>query len=271
MSARIFGGIIFRGSSLDNAFWTIKYIRKKCMDIELERQRARLYEIAVEILDSRTIGESWSDIIREYNIDPTCTNAILAAKKVLCDTIETIRKDGLFNPHIDTKCSITIHPEGDDVLGIMSCDMPELALAILESEGVGAYPYWDNSDKPAGVSCKDWGLRKQRWHKVIEQETNTGLIAKITNGQYRQDVLPKTLDKLNSFDMPTMDKRVKKFVLQIMSKSSDLTTKRSVKEIMCILGSEDWASRREEAEKHIRAKLPQTYDIELLKRKLISE
>jgi hypothetical protein len=57
------------------------------------------------------------------------------------------------------------------VLCLLYADQPEFTRAWESLPEVGAYGYWDNADRPGGVSDAEWQERRAAWERVLPGRT----------------------------------------------------------------------------------------------------
>lgn len=77
---------------------------------------------------------------------------------------QTMRRD----PAVDFSFNLSFTPmEEGDILGIFYTEKSELANLWRSMPGIEDYAYWNNSDKPDGVTEEQWDERGRRWEDAV--------------------------------------------------------------------------------------------------------
>jgi hypothetical protein len=82
---------------------------------------------------------------------------------------ETVDK-GIRAPGVDTDFQLTFFPDGDRFLGIAFTEHNRWFRHWLRQPLVSEYRYWNNADRPNGISRKEWGRREETWDRVLGME-----------------------------------------------------------------------------------------------------
>lgn len=91
------------------------------------------------------------------------------AKRVMeiREVVETLYEQSLSpfrNPSVDLECGLRIFPDGS-FFNIRPWGEYHM-FKDFSSEVGKDWSYWDNSDKPEGISSKEWARRKTSWNRV---------------------------------------------------------------------------------------------------------
>lgn len=79
---------------------------------------------------------------------------------------ETVDK-GIRAPGVDTDFQLVFFPDGDRFLGIAFTEHHRWFRHWLRQPAVSEYRYWNNSDRPSGISQKEWDRRAGAWDRVL--------------------------------------------------------------------------------------------------------
>lgn len=79
---------------------------------------------------------------------------------------QTVDK-GIRAPELDTDFQLTFLRDKDRFLGIAFTEHEHWFRHWLLQPSVREYGYWNNSDRPSGISQKAWDRRAQTWDRVL--------------------------------------------------------------------------------------------------------
>lgn len=82
---------------------------------------------------------------------------------------QTINK-GIRAPELDTDFQLTLFPDKDRFLGIAFTEHEHWFRHWLLQPSVREYRYWNNTDRPSGISQKEWDRRAQVWDRVLGRD-----------------------------------------------------------------------------------------------------
>jgi hypothetical protein len=78
-----------------------------------------------------------------------------------------IKKTGYRNVMVDTDFEIVLFPREKDLIGISFVERSAWHKELIKQPGFSDYGYWDNTDRPKGVSAQEWLDRERAWEKVL--------------------------------------------------------------------------------------------------------
>jgi len=76
----------------------------------------------------------------------------------------------LYEPTYDLSCRLAVSPSqrGGALLMLLS-RREEHATMLRSIPGVAPYAYWNNTDRPSGVTAHEWALRRDDWHASADR------------------------------------------------------------------------------------------------------
>lgn len=83
---------------------------------------------------------------------------------------ETVNK-GLRAPGVDTDFQLVFFPDGDRFLGVAFTEHDRWFRRWLRQPSVCEYRYWNNADRPSGISRREWDQRAETWDRVLGWDT----------------------------------------------------------------------------------------------------
>lgn len=99
------------------------------------------------------------------------------AWRLWMDRRAAMRKSGHRDPAVDTDFSLSFIPEkdclgldlgGDSCVGICYTEHAKWYERWLKQPRVARFSYWDNADKPKGVSKAEWSARGAAWDTAMD-------------------------------------------------------------------------------------------------------
>lgn len=112
---------------------------------------------AADTLDRRALG--W--------FDANGTSAFVDAWRRVEHAFRKVKLDGERNPAFDFEFEACILPGGRRPLVIVYTEQEayrEVWASMPETE---SYPYWDNTDRPDGVTASEWRRRARAWDRAL--------------------------------------------------------------------------------------------------------
>lgn len=79
-----------------------------------------------------------------------------------------LRDRGLRVPTIDTDFSLTLIPSEQGLLGVAYTEHEDWYRQWCSHPGVEEYAYWDNADRPDGISELEWEARGLAWEVLTK-------------------------------------------------------------------------------------------------------
>jgi hypothetical protein len=160
MSTKIFNGYRIIGAK---SFLKLKRKMKEFGDIiEPLTQRyihKLLAEVAVDRCDRKALGLP----IEEYKFGGHLTWAYTYVGRKQAE----IKKNQQRDPLHDVDCEVNFLPIKGKLLVMLFTEQQFIIDAWEKLPFVRPYPYWNNTDKPDGVSNKQWGRRQTDWYAAL--------------------------------------------------------------------------------------------------------
>lgn len=141
MSTTIYNGFIIRMA-------TLQKVRRMVFEIRpyWEREATKLLDNYIAVRRGKNSEHPFFDW--------------LADRKRVRATMER-------DPFVDTDFTVTVFPDGRDLLGIVFSEHQAWIRKWFEVADVDDYAYWNNTDPPDNVSAVEWRQRERRWLKVL--------------------------------------------------------------------------------------------------------
>jgi len=186
MSTKIYGGIIFKGMSLNDVFPVIIELRKKCEEVKLASLKRVIVLIATGILDQQKLKPRKLKKIKSslgIKSDKYSDTAISIARSYVKSRIQYAEKTMFRDTAIDFECNICLFPSGEDTLGIVLAENNAMVDVATSPDCIEDYSYWDNTDPPEDIDYGEWESRGVRWDKILGWDSlaSRGLTAEITD------------------------------------------------------------------------------------------
>lgn len=138
-------------------------------------------------------------------------------RKDLREIYASVYVDRMIEENRNQYCSISFIPKGKHIFGIIFAQ-DDLAQKWLQKDFVSRYPYWNNTDRPADVSAKEWKARERTWGIVLggnyrltpaEAGFSTDNMAEATRANY---VSFEDIEKYQ----PSLDERAKAVAIEVI-------------------------------------------------------
>jgi hypothetical protein len=150
----------------------------------------------------------------------------IALYSLACENIQEkykeIYKSNRRNPTYDFQFSVAVIPRKDKVLCIIYTEQEVFHRVWENMRNVEHYGYWNNTDKPDGVTNKEWRLREKEWGKALK---DWGIPA-LAGFEWSLN----TNDSLDGF--PMFGTEGFEWVLEMSKDSKDKRAKRYAKDIL---------------------------------------
>ncbi|NTF16817.1 hypothetical protein G6L37_00060 [Agrobacterium rubi] len=157
MSTKIFTGFRFRSQNL----FEIHDMVSRWRELLAERHRADL---------AKLIADMSSDLIDRNTADPSKFAGKTPYSEVRSE-IRTRQKEilgsGSRDPDVDFDFELSLLPHGGNVYGMAFCERQSWIDLWMAQGWVEDFSYWNNSDRPDGVSCDDWDARAETWTQIL--------------------------------------------------------------------------------------------------------
>ena len=183
MSTKIYDGFCFKKKmSLNEVHDIFMDFRKEAEEIKKCKLNEYFSKAAYKILDGKAIGRKYPEMKDRSILSYLWCD--------FCNRIREMEKTRQRDPEIDFNCEISIQPLKNKILGIIYGECIKIKEAWFNKEFIKEYGYWNNTDKPEGITDKQWERRCVDWDKALGERgipAYTGLSAKITDNSYVLD------------------------------------------------------------------------------------
>lgn len=170
MSTKIHHGyeITEKNLTLAGARELISPFCKAIKDKSSELVAKSLITLAVHAVDSIALGKQPFD--SEVNWKDGNDPSIWAAD-VVNTRYKKIYTEFTRDPEFDFDCHLSLIPYGKRTLALVYAEQGEF-WKIWESQPfVKPYPYWNNTDRPEGVTAAEWRARRKAWDEALGSDT----------------------------------------------------------------------------------------------------
>lgn len=155
MSTKIYNGFIIPGADLDAAY-------------ELARRYRQFIREWTEQATIRYCATACIGLIDTCAWEQREVSAPL--RQIVKDLVKRqmeLRNGPYRDPEIDFQFSVCFLPRRASVYGIVYTEQRELLQRWMEQPGVLYYGFWNNADRPDGVSSVEWMERAQVWDDLL--------------------------------------------------------------------------------------------------------
>lgn len=157
MSTTVYGGIVFRHADLTRAFALLEQFAPRIAGLTDDALASFLADRACRKLDDVAAGATDDGRV-----------PLLAAWDEIHDGLRAERREGARHPETDFEFRITLYPYGSRVYGMIRTERSGWQQILLDehADELAEYAYWDNTDRPDGITAAEWRARKRTWEGI---------------------------------------------------------------------------------------------------------
>jgi hypothetical protein len=126
--------------------------------------------LCARIIDNRVL--EFTQPIDGIEVPPDWS-PMMGALRILLNRYREAQDSSIRDPDYDLEARITVIPSGGEVLALLWAAQPQLMDVWAKTEGVEWFPYWNNQDRPAGVSQEEWAVREGLWSDACGEDVWT--------------------------------------------------------------------------------------------------
>jgi len=160
MSTKIGHGFRLHSTDLMEVHFMMEALRKVCRPLAKRGIQAYWMEAMAEEADRRI---ALPHLSRKESV------ASLVNRQIREDWQELQHKHR--QPHLDWSFEIALIPGKDYLLGLHYTEQSILVEELFKLPKVEAYPYWNNTDGPKGVTRRSWKARGREWDRALGNDT----------------------------------------------------------------------------------------------------
>ncbi|CAO4140675.1 hypothetical protein LPLAFNJD_LOCUS751 [Methylorubrum aminovorans] len=155
MSTKIYSGFRFVPSDLNEVHTLLSLYRSEVKDAVHEAKCRFLAGAAADHIDKAALkGEPAGEPLG-------------AAHDEMRRRQKEVRTTGYRDPEVDFDFKLSVMPYGECVYGIVFCEQRAWQSAFLAQPWVEHWPYWNSTDRPEGVSRREWAKRGETWNAIL--------------------------------------------------------------------------------------------------------
>lgn len=162
MSAKVYGGHRMADGSLEGVTAVVDRLNDLVKEEARTRFRALVAANAAAVMDCAALGLPLRGATGErYDGN----NPASWAYRLVLDRHAEAQRSELYEPTYDLSCRAAVSPSRRGGALLMLLSRRDAHAEMLRSiPGVVPYPYWDNADRPDGVTAYEWAQRRDDWH-----------------------------------------------------------------------------------------------------------
>lgn len=170
MSVKLYHGYkLTKKMSLDELQNFSMELRRKMNQAAVTILEKRIAEIATDLIDT-LFARGEKAVQEKYKNEPSFSMEFPLLSQsywIIYDRQQEIRKTQNRNPKYDFDCSVIFIPIPRKILALFYAEQKEYIDAWRECKEVKEYAYYDNTDKPKGITKKQWDTRKKDWKQAL--------------------------------------------------------------------------------------------------------
>lgn len=217
MSTRINNGHLLKKPSLEAVLKEFTALKPKA--------EAAAWEVALAFVARESCYLLDGALLEAEKVQRT---PLLVAMDKLSDRQREVARTGHRDPEVDVSLNVTVfHPlkssAGQRILAMSFCEHRVLEDFWKSLPFVSEYGYWNNTDRPEGVTAQQWTARRKAWDKVIPSgvPADSGF-----NFIFVPEVLFWTLsreevERIVTEKMPTLENRARRIALDLIARDCD--------------------------------------------------
>jgi hypothetical protein len=171
MSTKIYNGYKLEGvNSINELQEFLDKFRAKCVAIVERAAREQIIREAVSLYDDVCVGapsakEKLGRDLENPGKAPTFKDCLVHVVIDLHRRAVEVKKTRQRDPDADWSCEVCVLRYG---LALLYTENEEMTKAWESMSGVKPWPYWNNTDRPKGVTQKEWDHRGRVWDAALE-------------------------------------------------------------------------------------------------------
>lgn len=169
MSTKIHNGYRFNSADLKKIMPMLHRLGRHYEDMLRIKVAIATAEIAVEVMDDHTLGRLKDDV-------DTSSSPYLFAYHLLDKRGRAIKCSEKRDPAADFGFDVTIIPRAKDSLILLYTEHDEFRACMSVVPGMEPFPYWNNTDRPDGMTARQWTARGQAWSDAMGKEGVPGRV-----------------------------------------------------------------------------------------------
>jgi hypothetical protein len=174
MSTKIYNGYKFTDSpSLDELMMRLKSFGANIREALAPMYLGTIAKLAVDVIDAAMLQLPINWVKEE---DRAGCNPLIAAMCHVQDRQREMKVTGRRDVDIDFSFEVAVSPHRGRIYAITYTEQEEFKSLWRLIPGVAAYPYWNNTDPPEGISESEWDARGDEWDQVLEKNSPPGLV-----------------------------------------------------------------------------------------------
>lgn len=167
MSTKIYNGFSLSGIK---TLWElndwVQQLRNQCLPLAIE-------SVASEIARNAALKYDMASLSGPHRADEgdgeplPRSNPFHDAYLNFLKSYQEIQKTGYRNPLVDFDFNISLLPVEDRVLGIFESEQTSWRDVLFSHQEVEDYAYWNQVDRPSGLSQQEWEERARLWKEAL--------------------------------------------------------------------------------------------------------
>ncbi len=266
MSTKIYNGYKLEGiRTLKELDAFLARLKKKIKEAQETLIIQKLALLASEFYDRHSLGWVNKKKIKKYKGYTPLSYAFMT----LMEKEAAIKKNNSRNPDFDFGFEIALMFSRGTILCTLYNEKDEFRNIWESMKGVKKYPYWDNTDRPKGLSASAWRKRRNDWDKALGHSSpaDAGLVKTISPPMVCFEDKSKILKAI-----PTLDRRLNYYAneLLIYSYQNGQTMKDGeinwslVRESMDFVRTDKGKKALLNAKKNLKPRIPKRFTIKML-------
>lgn len=157
MSTKIYSGFKFNSGSLQELQSFLMRWRATLKPLHRAELAAVHARIATDTFDQSLINPK----------SKARKTPLLEAFNSVMERQHEIKKTGRRDNEVDFDFEVSVMPHGRKIYGIIFTERGKWRDLFMEQPEISDFSYWNNSDKPEGVSSQEWKRRYKVWDKIL--------------------------------------------------------------------------------------------------------
>lgn len=188
MSTKIYNGLKIKADSLDEAIQIVDESKSLIVNLYNEGIIKKEFFSSVYVMCDYLVNQK--EILKEhFNIESDTNyekfNEKESALTIGCKKI----LDSDLDCGVDSEISMVMYPKKLQIGGsnyylltIYASNTIQKDIKKIYKKNISEYAYWDNSDRPEGITKKSWEERKKNWEDVLLSKSSIPSVEGLTIG-----------------------------------------------------------------------------------------